>query len=37
MIVPVVAYGCESWSLTVKKEHRLTDSENRMIRKNVWP
>lgn len=37
MIVPVVAYGCEYWSLPVKKEHRLKESENRMIRKMFGP
>jgi hypothetical protein len=23
IILPVVLYGCETWSLTVRKEHRL--------------
>jgi hypothetical protein len=23
IILPVVLYGCETWSLTLKKEHRL--------------
>jgi hypothetical protein len=25
-IFPVVLYGCETWSLTFKKEHRLINS-----------
>jgi hypothetical protein len=29
----VVLYGCESWSLTLKEEHRLTVFENRVLRR----
>jgi hypothetical protein len=29
---PVVLYGCETWSLTLRKEHRLRVSENRVLR-----
>jgi hypothetical protein len=32
-ILPVVLYGCETWSLTLKKEHRLRVLENRVLRK----
>jgi hypothetical protein len=27
IMLPVVLYGCESWSLTLRKEHRLRVSE----------
>jgi hypothetical protein len=33
IILPVVLYGCETWSLTLREEHRLSVSENRMLRK----
>jgi hypothetical protein len=29
IIMPVVLYGCETWSLTLKEEHRLRMFENR--------
>jgi hypothetical protein len=32
MILPVVLYGCETWSLTLREEHRLRVSENRVLR-----
>jgi hypothetical protein len=32
-ILPVVLYGCETWSLALRKEHRLRVSENRVLRK----
>jgi hypothetical protein len=32
VILPVVLYGCETWSLTLRKEHRLRVFENRMLR-----
>jgi hypothetical protein len=32
-ILSVVLYGCESWSLTLRKERRLKVSENRMLRR----
>jgi hypothetical protein len=31
-ILPIVLYGCETWSLTLREEHRLRVSENRMLR-----
>jgi hypothetical protein len=31
-IVVVDMYGCETWSLTVKEEHRLKVFENRMLK-----
>jgi hypothetical protein len=32
VILPVVLYGCETWSLTLKEEHRLRVFENRVLR-----
>jgi hypothetical protein len=29
IILPVVLYGCETWSLTLREEHRLKVFENR--------
>ena len=33
IILPVVLYGCETWSLTFREEHRLKVFENKVIRK----
>jgi hypothetical protein len=33
VILPVVLYGCETWSLTLTEEHRLGGFENRVLRK----
>jgi hypothetical protein len=32
IILPVVLYGCESLSLTIREEHKLRVSENRVLR-----
>jgi len=32
IILSVVLYGCETWSLTLRKEHRLRVFENRVLR-----
>jgi hypothetical protein len=32
--LPVVSYGCETWSLTLREEHRLRVLENRALRSN---
>jgi hypothetical protein len=32
IILPVVLYGCENWSLTLKEERRLRVFENRVLR-----
>jgi hypothetical protein len=32
IILPVVLYGCETWSLTLMEEHRLRVFENRVLR-----
>ena len=31
-ILPVALYGCETWSVTLKKEHSLTMFEKRVLR-----
>jgi hypothetical protein len=33
VILPVVLYGCETWSLTLGEVHRLRMFENRVLRK----
>jgi hypothetical protein len=33
IILPVVLYGCEIWSLTLREEQRLRVFENRALRK----
>jgi hypothetical protein len=33
VILPVVPYGCETWYLTLREEHRLRVFENRMLRR----
>jgi hypothetical protein len=37
IILPVVLYGCETWSLTVMEEHRLWVFENRVRRRIFGP
>jgi hypothetical protein len=36
-ILPVVLYGCETWSLALREEHRLRVFENRMLRRIFGP
>jgi hypothetical protein len=33
VILPVILYGCETWSLTLREEHRLRVFENRVPRR----
>jgi hypothetical protein len=33
IILPVVLYGCETWSLTLREEHRMRVFENRVLRR----
>ncbi|KAJ4441727.1 hypothetical protein ANN_11585 [Periplaneta americana] len=33
VILPVVLYGCETWTLTLREEHRLRVFENKVFRK----
>jgi hypothetical protein len=35
--LPVVLYGCESWSLTLREECRLRVFENRVLRRVFGP
>ena len=37
IILPVVLYGCETWSLTLKEESRLSVFENRILRRIFGP
>jgi hypothetical protein len=37
VILPVVLYGCETWSLSFGEEHRLRVFENRVLRKIFGP
>jgi hypothetical protein len=37
IILPVVLYGCETWSLTLRQEHRLRVFENRVLRRIFGP
>jgi hypothetical protein len=32
-MLPVVLYGCETWSLTLREEHRLRVFENKVLRR----
>jgi hypothetical protein len=37
VILPVVLYGCETWSLTIREEHKLRVFENRVLRRIFGP
>ena len=37
IILPVVMYGCETWSLTLREERRLRVFENWVLRKVFGP
>jgi hypothetical protein len=37
IILPVALYGCETWSLTLREEHRLRVFENRVLRRIFGP
>jgi hypothetical protein len=37
IILPVVLYGCETWSLTLREEHGQRVFENRMLRRTFGP
>jgi hypothetical protein len=36
-ILPVDVYGCETWSLKLREEHRLRAFENRVLRRIFGP
>jgi hypothetical protein len=37
IILPVVLYGCETWSPMLREEHRLRVFENSVVRKIFGP
>jgi hypothetical protein len=37
VMLPVVLYGCETWSLTLREEHWLRVFENRVLRRIFGP
>ena len=37
IILPVVLYGCETWSLTMREERRLGMFENKVLRRICGP
>jgi len=37
IILPVVLYGCETWSMTLREERRLWVFENRVLRRIFGP
>jgi len=37
LIRPVVLYGCETWSLTLREERRLSVLDNRVLRRVFGP
>jgi hypothetical protein len=37
IILPFVLYGCETWSLTLREEHRLRAFENRVLMRIFGP
>jgi hypothetical protein len=37
IILPVVLYGCETWSPTLREEHRLKVFEKRVLRRILGP
>jgi hypothetical protein len=37
IILPVVLYGCETWSVTSRKQHGLSVFENRVLRRLFGP
>jgi hypothetical protein len=37
IILPVILYVCETWSLTLREEHKLRVFENRVLRRLFGP
>jgi hypothetical protein len=37
IILPLVLYGCEAWSLTLRKDHILSVFENKVLRRIFGP
>jgi hypothetical protein len=36
LLLPVVLYGCETWSLTLREEHRLEGVWEQGVEENIW-
>jgi hypothetical protein len=36
-LTDIILYGCETWSITLRKEHRPRSFKNRMLRKIFGP
>ena len=36
IILLVVLYGCETWSLNLREEHKLKEFENKVLNKDIW-
>jgi hypothetical protein len=37
IILPMILYGCETWALTLREEHKLRVFEIRMLRRIFTP
>jgi hypothetical protein len=37
IMLPVILYGCETWSLTLREKHRLRVLENKVLRRIFRP
>jgi hypothetical protein len=37
IILPIILYGCETWSLTLREKHRLRVFGNRVLRRIFGP
>jgi hypothetical protein len=37
IILPIILYGCETWSITLREERRLRVFENRVLRRVFGP
>jgi len=37
VVLPVVLYGCETWSLTLREERKVRVIENRVLRRIFGP
>jgi hypothetical protein len=37
VILPAVLYGCDTWSVILREEHRLRVFENRVLRRILGP
>jgi hypothetical protein len=37
VVLSIVLYGCETWSLTLREKHRLNVFENRVLRRIFGP